>query len=265
MSKIEIKKQNSSGKVSPVKGKIMTSKLTKKSLRINVSESIGEVSALFYSTDNAEYILAFAHGAGAGMKNKFMEQVSLSLAENGIATLRFNFPYMENGKKMPDKKPVCCDTIRAAVEEATNLCPNLTLFAGGKSFGSRMTSTAVSEGFLPNVKGIVFFGFPLHPPGKPSNERAEHLYKVNIPMLFFQGTRDALASLDLLKPVCKKLGKKAELFIIDGADHSFHVSKEKNMKDSDVIELICKEVKRWMTHSIIPVCHQAGIFNDPCQ
>jgi predicted alpha/beta-hydrolase family hydrolase len=224
-------------------------KLTKKSLRINISKSIGDVSALFYSPGDAEYVLVFAHGAGAGMKNKFMEQVSLSLAELEIATLRFNFPYIEKGKKMPDTKPVCVATINSVVEKASKLCPGIPLFAGGKSFGGRMTSTAASEGMLPNVKGIVFFGFPLHAPGKPSNERAEHLYKVNVPMLFLQGTRDALASLDLLKPVCEKLGKKAELFIIDGADHSFHVPKENNMKDSDVIELICKEVKRWMTDS----------------
>lgn len=226
-------------------------KLTKKSLRINVSKTIGDVSALFYSPDDAEFILVFAHGAGAGMNNKFMEQVSISLAAQGIATLRFNFPYMEKGKKMPDTKPVCIAAISAAVKKAAELCPGIPLFAGGKSFGGRMTSTAASEGMLPDVRGIVFFGFPLHAPGKPSNERAEHLYKVNLPMLFLQGTRDALASLELLKPVCKKLGKNTKLFIIDGADHSFRVPKEKNMKDSDVIELICKEVKRWMVHSII--------------
>ncbi len=225
----------------------MSTHLTKKSLRFNVSKSIGDVSALFYSPVVTEYVLVFAHGAGAGMNNKFMEQVSIALAEHRIATLRFNFPYMENGKKMPDKKSVCCETIRAAVDEAAKLCPKIPLFSGGKSFGGRMTSTAASDAMLSNVKGIVFFGFPLHAPGKPSDERAEHLYKVNIPMLFLQGTRDALASLELLKPVCKKLGRKAELFIVDGADHSFHVPKEKMMKDSEVIELICKEVKRWMT------------------
>ncbi len=224
----------------------MDSQVTKKSLSINISKSIGNVSALFYLPDNAEYVLIFAHGAGVGMNNKFMEQISLSLADQKIATLRFNFPYMEKGKKMPDTKPVCSAAINAAVRKASKLSPDIPLFAGGKSFGGRMTSTAASEGMLSDVRGIVFFGFPLHAPGKPSNERAEHLYKVNIPMLFLQGTRDALASLDLLKPVCRKLGKKAELFIIEGADHSFHVSKEYNMKDSDVIELICKEVKRWM-------------------
>lgn len=225
-------------------------KLTQKSLRIKVSENIGDVSALFYLPKDAEFVLLFAHGAGAGMKNKFMEQVSISLAEKNIATIRFNFPYMEIGKKVPDKKSVCVETIKAAAEKSSKLCPKIPLFAGGKSFGGRMTSTAASEGNLPDVKGIVFFGFPLHAPGKPANERAEHLYKVNIPMLFLQGTRDALASLDLLKPVLKKIGKKAELFIVDGADHSFHVPKENKLKDSEVIELICTEIKKWF-NSII--------------
>jgi uncharacterized protein len=224
----------------------MPSQLTKKSLKIKVSADIGSVSALFYSPAKAQQVLVFAHGAGAGMKNKFMEQVSLYLVEYGIATLRFNFPYMEKGKKVPDTKPVCTATIKAAVEKASKLYPKPPIFAGGKSFGGRMTSTAASEGLLPNVTGIIFFGFPLHPPGKPSNDRAEHLYKVTIPMLFLQGSRDALASLDLLKPVIKKIGGKAKLFNIDGGDHSFHVSKEYGLKDSEVIEMLCKEIKRWM-------------------
>jgi predicted alpha/beta-hydrolase family hydrolase len=220
--------------------------LTKKSLKIKVSTAIGSVSALYYSHAKAKQILIFAHGAGAGMKNKFMEQASLCLAEHGIATLRFNFPYMENGKKVPDTKPVCTAAIKAAVEKAHKMNPKLPVFAGGKSFGGRMTSTAASEGLIPNVKGIIFFGFPLHAPGNPSNDRAEHLYKVEIPMLFLQGSRDALAALDLLKPVLKKIGKKAELFIVDGGDHSFHCLKEYGLKDSDAIEKLCKEVKRWM-------------------
>ncbi len=224
----------------------------KKSLTINVSKAIGKVSALFYSPPKAEYVMVFAHGAGAGMKNKFMEQVSVSLAEKGIATLRFNFPYMENGKKMPDNKQICAAAIKAAVEKAGDPeCsgPKLPIFAAGKSFGGRMTSTAASMGELENVKGIIFFGFPLHAPGKQSDERAEHLYTVKIPMLFLQGTRDAFASLDLLKPVVKKLGNLAELFLVEGADHSFHCPKEYGKKDSDVIEMLCSEVKRWMNSS----------------
>ncbi len=226
------------------------SKLTKKSLSINVSKSIGDVSALLYRPAETQFILVFAHGAGAGIYNKFMEQVSLSLAELGVATLRFNFPYMEKGKKVPDTKPVCIATIAVAVEKAAKLCRDIPVYAGGKSFGGRMTSTAASEGGLPEVKGIVFFGFPLHAPGKPSNDRAAHLYTVSIPMLFLQGTRDALASLDLLKPVIKKIGSKAELFIIEGADHSFHMPKDNKMKDNDVIKLICKEVKDWFVSVI---------------
>jgi predicted alpha/beta-hydrolase family hydrolase len=225
---------------------VMAAGLSIKSLRIKVSKNIGEVSALFYLPSKSEQVLVFAHGAGAGMKNKFMEQVSLRLAGLRIATLRFNFPYMEKGKKVPDPKPVCSAVINAAAEKASALCPKLPVFAGGKSFGGRMTSTAASEGKLENAKGIIFFGFPLHAPGKPSNERAEHLYKVNIPMLFLQGTRDSLASLDLLKPVVKKLGKRAELFIIEGADHSFHVRKDDKLTDGEVIELFCKEIKKWM-------------------
>jgi predicted alpha/beta-hydrolase family hydrolase len=220
--------------------------MVKKSLKIKISKTIGDVSAIFYFPDNAEQVLVFAHGAGAGMKNKAMEAISLSLTEQKIATLRFNFPYMEHGRKMPDTKPLCITAINAAVEKAAKLCPHLPLYAGGKSFGGRMTSTAASEGKIDNVKGIVFFGFPLHAPGKPSNDRAEHLYKVNIPMLFLQGSRDALASLELLKPVIKKIGKKAELFLIEGADHSFHCPKEYGLKDGDVTEIMCKEVKRWM-------------------
>ena len=224
----------------------MADKLNKKSIRIKISDSLGEVSALFYYPSNTKYIMVFAHGAGAGMKNKFMEDVSVCLASRETATLRFNFPYMENGKKIPDSKPVCSAAFKSAIEKASELCPELPLCASGKSFGGRMASTAASEGLLQNIRGIVFFGFPLHPPGKASIERAEHLFKVQVPMLFLQGSRDALASMELLKPVCKKLGNKVELLIIEGADHSFHVPKDNNLKDRDVIELLCDEVKRWM-------------------
>jgi len=220
--------------------------LIKKPVKIKVSDKIGDVSGLFYSPGEPKSITVFAHGAGAGMKAKFMEAVSLALANRNIATLRFNFPYIENGKKIPDPKPVATAAVAAAVQKAVKLCPNVPVFGSGKSFGGRMTSTAASEGMVPELKGIIFFGFPLHAPGKPSNERAEHLYKVNIPMLFLQGTRDALANMDLLKPVIKKIGKKAELFIIEGADHSFHLTKEYKMKDSEAMEIMCDEVNRWM-------------------
>lgn len=219
--------------------------LTKKSLKIKISKEIGTVSALLYAPAKPKSILVFAHGAGAGIKNKFMETVALTLGELGIATLRFNFPYMEAGKKVPDRKPVSTASVAAAVNKASELYPRLSVFAGGKSFGGRMTSTAASEDLLPNIKGIVFFGFPLHAPGRPSSDRAAHLFEVKVPMLFLQGTRDALASYDLIKPLCKKLGKKATLYSIDGADHSFHVPKANKLTDPEVIKLICDEIKTW--------------------
>ncbi|MCB0721428.1 MAG: dienelactone hydrolase family protein [Ignavibacteriae bacterium] len=220
--------------------------LTKKSLKVKISKEIGSVSALLYTPAKPSAILVFAHGAGAGIKNRFMETVSNTLGDLGIATLRFNFPYMEAGKKVPDRKPVATAAVAAAVEKAHELYPKLPVFAGGKSFGGRMTSTAASEDMLSNIKGIVFFGFPLHAPGRPSSDRAEHLFSVKVPMLFLQGTRDALASFDLIKPLCKKLGKKATLYTIDGADHSFHVPKTSDLTDSEVIKLICNEVKTWI-------------------
>lgn len=181
------------------------------------------------------------------MKNKFMESAALELAELGIATLRYNFPYMEAGKKVPDRKPVAAAAVDAAVNKARELYPKLPVFAGGKSFGGRMTSTAASMGLIRDAKGIVFFGFPLHAPGKPSDERAEHLFDVKAPMLFLQGTRDSLASMELIEPLVKKLGrKKAELFIIDDADHSFHVPKGNKLKDSEVLKLLCEKIKEWM-------------------
>ena len=224
--------------------------MIKKDVKIKISDSIGEVSGLFYSPVAPKSVMVFAHGAGAGMKNKFMEAVSLALANRKIATLRFNFPYIENGKKIPDPKPVAITAVASAVHKASKLCPGLPVFGSGKSFGGRMTSNAASEELVPELKGIIFFGFPLHPPGKPSNERAEHLYKVSIPMLFLQGTRDALANMDLLKPVIRKIGKKAELFIIEGADHSFHIPKEFKLKDSEAMEIMCDEVERWIENLI---------------
>jgi uncharacterized protein len=159
---------------------------------------------MLMTPDNSEKLLVFAHGAGAGMTNSFMQKMSEQLAGHGIATFRYNFPYMEKKKKSPDPKGIVLSTIRSAVDEARKQLPGIPLFAGGKSFGARMTSTAESENDL-DVKGIVFFGFPLHPPGKPSDERAVHLNKVKVPMLFLQGTRDSLADLKLLLPVCKRL------------------------------------------------------------
>jgi len=230
--------------------------LTKKSLKIKISKETGTVSALLYAPAKPKAILVFAHGAGAGIKNKFMETVAVTLGELGIATLRFNFPYMEAGKKVPDRKPVATTAVAAAVEKASELYPKLPVFAGGKSFGGRMTSTAASEDMLDDIKGIVFFGFPLHAPGKPSSDRAAHLFEVKVPMLFLQGTRDALASYDLMKQLCKKLGNlpaattvqagKSTLYTIEGADHSFHVPKDNKLSDPEVINMICNEIKSWI-------------------
>ena len=167
----------------------------------------------------------FAHGAGAGMTHASMEKVAAGLAERGIATLRYQFPYMEKGSKRPDAPAVAHAAVRAAVSEAGRRCGALPLIAGGRSFGGRMTSQAQALSPSPGVRGLAFLGFPLHPAGKPSSERAKHLTGVNIPMLFLQGTRDALAELNLLEPVVKDLGSRAQLRLLEGADHSFHVLK----------------------------------------
>src|SRR5215471_833317 len=193
-------------------------------LRIEVGKS-SSVSALLIRPDNARACFVFAHGAGAGMTHPSMEAVAHGLAARGIATLRYQFPYMEKGGKRPDPPALAQATVRAAVAEAAKACAGLPLIAGGKSFGGRMTSQAQAKAPLDGVKGLAFFGFPLHAAGKPSADRAAHLAEVKIPMLFLQGTRDALADLSLLKPVVKGLGRKAKLHVAEGADHSFHVLK----------------------------------------
>jgi hypothetical protein len=223
--------------------KKLDSPVERRSLTIKVSDSIGNVSALLYLPSDAEFILVFAHGAGAGMNNKFMEQTALTLASKNIASLRFNFPYMEKGKKVPDTKPVCSAAIKAAVEKASELFPDIPLFAGGKSFGGRMTSTAASEDFQNEVKGIVFFGFPLHAPGKPSIERAEHLKDVKSPMLFLQGSRDEFATWKLIEKVTSAL-PLAELIKIEGANHGFKAGKQ------DVIKLLTTVTKDWIEQKI---------------
>jgi len=187
-----------------------------------------------------------AHGAGAGMTHKSMAATADGLAERGVAVLRFNFPYMERGSKRPDNPPVAHAAIRAAVAEAARLAPELPLFAGGRSFGGRMTSQAQAEDPLAGVAGLVFFAFPLHPAGKPGVERAEHLAKVKLPMLFLQGSRDDLAELDLLKPVVRKLGARAKLALFEDADHSFHVPAKTGRKDPEVLAEILDTARDWM-------------------
>jgi predicted alpha/beta-hydrolase family hydrolase len=193
-------------------------------------------------TPLACYVLA--HGAGAGMMHPFMAEIARGLAERNIATLRYQFPYMERGSKRPDAPALAHATVRAAAMEASRL--NVPLFAGGKSFGGRMTSQAQALVPLPGVRGLVFLGFPLHPPGKPSDERAKHLFEVQIPMLFLQGTRDEFANLDLLEPLCKKLNPRATLNLFQDADHSFHVPARTGRKDPQVREELLNIMVEWI-------------------
>jgi len=195
------------------------------SLKLAVSDSVGKVSAELISGDNPIAIMALAHGAGAGMNHPFMKSLAVALADLGIATLRFNFPFAEQKKNRPDFPAVAHKTIESALNKAHELLPKVAVFAAGKSFGGRMGSQFLSATSPDFVKGIIFFGFPLHAPGKASIERAEHLKGVRVPMLFLQGTRDALAEWTLIEQVTKKLSK-ATLIKIDGADHSFKKGKE---------------------------------------
>ena len=215
-----------------------------KSVTIPVDEA-QRVSGLLLKPPKAHAAYVFAHGAGAGMAHPFMASVATELAERGIASLRYQFPYMEQGGKRPDPPKFAQATVRAAVTEAARLMPSLPLIAGGKSFGGRMTSQAQAASPLPGVRGLAFFGFPLHPAGKPSDERAEHLSDVQIPMLFLQGTRDALADLKLLKGVVKRLGKRATLHLFDDADHSFHVPARSGRKDADVRRAMLDAFAEW--------------------
>ena len=205
-----------------------------------------DVSGLWLAPADAKAAYVFAHGAGAGMAHKSMAAIAEGLAERGIATLRYNFLYMERGSKRPDAPALAHQAVRAAVAKANELAPSLPLFAGGKSFGGRMTSQAQALDALPNVRGLIFFAFPLHPAGKPSDERAAHLDKVNVPMLFLQGTNDALAELDLLKPVVKRLGKRATLALFEHADHSFHVPAKTGRKDAEVLAEILDAATGWI-------------------
>jgi len=209
------------------------------------------VSGLLLVPPRARACYVLAHGAGAGMKHPFMSAVAAELAERGIATLRYQFPYMEQGGRRPDPPKLAHATVRAAAAEAARLLPNLPLIAGGKSFGGRMTSQAQAAAPLAGVRGLVFLGFPLHPAGRPSAERGEHLFKVEIPMLFLQGTRDALAALDQLKPLCKALGKRATLKLFQDADHSFHVPARTGRKDPQVRSEMLDALVEWIDAVII--------------
>jgi uncharacterized protein len=214
------------------------------SLRFQV-EGSGEVSALLNLPADARRILVLAHGAGAGMSHPFMEDLSSRLANVGIATLRYQFPYMEARRRVPDPQTVLTATVAAAVRTASESAPDLPLLAGGKSMGGRMTSQAAAEALLEGVAGLVFFGFPLHPPNRPGTKRADHLAQVTLPMLFLQGTRDAFAGLELLRPILAKLGPRATLHVIDGADHSFHVPKKSGRTDADILAELAGTTSSW--------------------
>jgi predicted alpha/beta-hydrolase family hydrolase len=204
------------------------------------------VSGLFEAPANARACYVLAHGAGAGMNHPFMSAVAEGLSERGIASLRYQFPYMERKSSRPDSPAVAHAAVRAAVSEASRLLPNLPLFAGGKSFGGRMTSQAQAVSPLPGVGGIVFLGFPLHPAGKPSDDRAKHLFDVQIPVLFLQGTRDDLADLQLLEPLCARLGSRATLKLFQDADHSFHVPVRTGRKDPEVRAELLDALAEWI-------------------
>jgi len=206
----------------------------------------GRVSGLLQGAGGARACLVLAHGAGAGMKHPFMAAVAAGLAERGVATLRYQFPYMERGSKRPDSPKVAQGAVRAAVLEAARLAPGLPLFAGGKSFGGRMTSQAQVESPLPGVRGIAFLGFPLHAPGKASDERGEHLSRVQVPMLFLQGSRDDFADMALLGPLVERLGARALLKIFADADHSFHVPARSGRTDAEVREELLGALAGWM-------------------
>ena len=214
-------------------------------LRFRASRSAGEVSALLVRPDDARAMLALAHGAGAGMEHRFMAALAASLADRGVATFRYQFPYAERGSKRPDPAPLLEATVRSAVETAAPLAGGLPLFAGGKSMGGRMTSQAAAKEPLEGVGGIAFFGFPLHAIGKPGAEPAAHLNAVAVPLLFLQGSRDRLADLDLLEPVVRKLGSRATLHVIRDADHSFHVPARSGRTDAQVLDELAARTAAW--------------------
>ncbi len=216
-------------------------------LRFSVVETSGEVSALLVRPPHARLLYVLAHGAGAGMRHTFLESIAQRLAEQGIATLRYQFPYMERRAGRPDPPAVAAATVRAAVTEAARVAPGLPLVAGGKSFGGRMTSTAQAEAPLPGVRGLLFLGFPLHPPGRPDDKRAEHLAQVRVPMLFLQGDRDEFADLTLLRPVVKRLGERATLHLIQGGDHSFKVLKSTGRTADQVMNELAATAFSWAT------------------
>ncbi len=205
----------------------------------------GEVSAIAMLPPDANWFYVLGHGAGAGMRHPFMVRISEVLADRGVATLRYQFPYMEEGRRSPDRPPKAEVTVRAAVEAAVEMNTGMHVVAGGKSFGGRMTSMGQANEPLEGVRGLVFLGFPLHAPNKLGDKRAAHLDDVDVPMLFLQGTRDALADLAFLRPVCENLGDQAMLHIVEGADHSFKVLKRSGRTEDEVMAELGETIVNW--------------------
>ena len=218
-----------------------------KELRFTV-EGAGEVSAILVRPAKPRWLMALAHGAGAGMRHPFLGALAHELSAVDIATFRYQFPYMEQRRRAPDRPPVLTATVAAAVHAAQQAAPGLPVLAGGKSMGGRMTSTAASQQPLDQVRGLVFFGFPLHPPNQPGIKRADHLAKVTVPMLFLQGTRDTFADLALLRPVCAKLNPQPTLHIIESADHSFHVLKSSGKTDAEILRELAQTTASWASN-----------------
>lgn len=204
-----------------------------------------ELDALLERPRGAHALLVLAHGAGADMRHAFLESLAAALARHGVATFRYQFPYAQRGRRAPDRPPVLVASVRAALREAARAAPGLPLFAGGKSLGGRMTSTAAAESPLPDVRGLVFLGFPLHAPGRRGSARAAHLSDVPLPLLFVQGTRDRLAPLDELRPVTEGLGSRAALHVVEGGDHSFRVPRRSGRGDDEIHEEIAAAVADW--------------------
>ena len=214
--------------------------------QLHVGESVGDVSAILLRPVDARALYVLAHGAGAGMRHRFMESIAQALASRDIATLRYQFPYVEAGARRPDPPAVLEATVRAAVARARELAPDLPLVAGGKSMGGRMTSNAAARRPLEGVRGLVFLGFPLHPAKRPATARADHLAQVQVPMLFLQGTRDDLADLELITGVCRGLAERATLHVAEGADHGFSVLKRSGRTDAEVMDELAATITDWV-------------------
>lgn len=214
-------------------------------LRFDAGVGAGPVSALLQKPPQAEVLYVLGHGAGAGMRHPFLQTIADALGDVGVATFRYQFPYMEEGRHSPDPPHVAEATVRSAVTAAARAAPDLPLIAGGKSFGGRMTSSAAAQGALPGVHGLAFVGFPLHAPNRPSDSRAAHLNGLDLPMLFLQGTRDDLADLPLIQRVCQRLGSRATLHVVDGADHSFNLPKRLARPAGEVMKELAETLAAW--------------------